>query len=178
VFDKLRNHFRQQACILNTRRHDAGAGRRDDLIPPISALIRRGGRAFDLPCLEQIERRGRRPDRDLCESSTTSRAPTTHHFPPPFRRTGSDAARDRQGGDDFDTMTDRRIGIPSVIEKFAGDHREKVRRRAGAGRQNSTTMSSACPGGGVSASRPHAQLIVEGGYAICAELVYSSALRG
>src|SRR6202049_4087434 len=115
VFDKSEQTFRNALYpAYKAQRPDAPA----DLIPQF-ALIREAVRAFDLPCLEQA---GYEAD-DLIATyvrEAAERGATTTIV-------SSDKDLMQLVTDKvvmFDTMKDRRIGIPEVIEKF-GEGREK-----------------------------------------------------
>src|SRR6185437_11731994 len=124
----------------------------DDLIPQF-ALIRDAVRAFDLPCLEQI---GFEAD-DLIATyarEASGRGATT---------TIVSSDKDlMQLVDDrvtmFDTMKDRRIGVPEVIEKFGVPPEKVVEVQALAG--DSVDNVPGVPGIGVKTA---AQLIAEYG---------------
>ncbi|MGH6738605.1 MAG: 5'-3' exonuclease H3TH domain-containing protein, partial [Bradyrhizobium sp.] len=124
----------------------------DDLIPQFS-LIRDAVRAFDLPCLEQD---GFEAD-DLIATYArlaTERGATTTIV-------SSDKDLMQLVTDKvmmYDTMKDRRIGIPEVIEKFGVPPEKVVEVQALAG--DSTDNVPGVPGIGVKTA---AQLIVEYG---------------
>jgi len=124
----------------------------DDLIPQFG-LIRDAVRAFDLPCLEQI---GFEAD-DLIATYArlaTERGATTTIV-------SSDKDLMQLVTDKvlmYDTMKDRRIGIPEVIEKFGVPPEKVVEVQALAG--DSTDNVPGVPGIGVKTA---AQLIVEYG---------------
>jgi DNA polymerase I len=149
VFDKSEVTFR------NTLYPDYKAHRPpapDDLIPQF-ALIREAVRAFDLPCLEQT---GFEAD-DLIATyarQAGERGATTTIV-------SSDKDLMQLVTDKvtmFDTMKDRRIGIPEVIEKFGVPPEKVVEVQALAG--DSTDNVPGVPGIGVKTA---AQLIVEYG---------------
>src|ERR1700739_4816994 len=124
----------------------------DDLIPQF-ALIREAVRAFDLPCLEQ---NGFEAD-DLIATYArlaTERGATTTIV-------SSDKDLMQLVTDKvvmYDTMKDRRIGIPEVIEKFGVPPEKVVEVQALAG--DSTDNVPGVPGIGVKTA---AQLIIEYG---------------
>ena len=124
----------------------------DDLIPQF-ALIREAVRAFDLPCLEQV---GFEAD-DLIATyarQAGERGATTTIV-------SSDKDLMQLVTDKvtmFDTMKDRRIGIPEVIEKFGVPPEKVVEVQALAG--DSTDNVPGVPGIGIKTA---AQLIVEYG---------------
>src|ERR1700749_901058 len=124
----------------------------DDLIPQFG-LIRDAVRAFDLPCLEQ---NGFEAD-DLIATYArlaTERGATTTIV-------SSDKDLMQLVTDQvvmYDTMKDRRIGIPEVIEKFGGAPEKVVEVQALAG--DCTDNVPGVPGIGIKTA---AQLIVEYG---------------
>ena len=149
IFDKSEITFR------NTLYPDYKAHRPpapDDLIPQF-ALIREAVRAFDLPCLEQG---GFEADdliatyvREACERGATSTI------------VSSDKDLMQLVNDHvmmYDTMKDRRIGIPEVIEKFGVPPEKVVEVQALAG--DSVDNVPGVPGIGIKTA---AQLIVEYG---------------
>jgi DNA polymerase-1 len=149
IFDKSEITFRNK-LYPDYKAHRPPAP--DDLIPQF-ALIREAVRAFDLPCLEQagfeaddliatyVRQAGERgatativsSDKDLMQLVT-----------------------DRVTM--YDTMKDRRIGIPEVIEKFGVPPEKVVEVQALAG--DSTDNVPGVPGIGIKTA---AQLIVEYG---------------
>src|SRR5882672_11032189 len=109
VFDKSEITFRNK-LYPDYKAHRAPAP--DDLIPQFP-LIRDAVRAFDLPCLEQI---GFEADdliatyvREACEAGASA---TVVASDKDLMQLVSDCVVM------YDTMKDRRIGIPEVIEKF------------------------------------------------------------
>src|SRR3981189_2823680 len=109
IFDKSEVTFRNK-LYPDYKAHRAPAP--DDLIPQFP-LIREAVRAFDLPCLEQI---GFEADdliatyvREACELGATSTIVASD-------KDLMQLVTDRVVM--YDTMKDRRIGIPEVIEKF------------------------------------------------------------
>lgn len=124
----------------------------DDLIPQFS-LIREAVRAFDLPCLEQV---GFEADdliatyvRQACERGATA---TIVSSDKDLMQLVTDCVTM------YDTMKDRRIGIPEVIEKFGVPPEKVVEVQALAG--DSTDNVPGVPGIGIKTA---AQLIVEYG---------------
>src|SRR5207253_3200977 len=149
VFDKSERTFRNE-LYADYKAHRPPAP--DDLIPQFS-LIRDAVRAFDLPCLEQ----GGFEADDLIATYArlaTERGATTTIV-------SSDKDLMQLVTDKvvmFDTMKDRRIGIPEVIEKFGVPPEKVVEVQALAG--DSTDNVPGVPGIGVKTA---AQLIVEYG---------------
>src|ERR1700758_2724558 len=149
VFDKSEITFRNR-IYPDYKAHRPPAP--DDLIPQF-ALIRDAVRAFDLPCLEQI---GFEAD-DLIATyarEASQRGATTTIV-------SSDKDLMQLVNDKitmFDTMKDKRIGIPEVIEKFGVPPEKVVEVQALAG--DSTDNVPGVPGIGVKTA---AQLIVEYG---------------
>ncbi|WP_065751776.1 DNA polymerase I [Bradyrhizobium paxllaeri] len=149
VFDKSEITFRNK-LYPDYKAHRPPAP--DDLIPQF-ALIREAVRAFDLPCLEQI---GFEAD-DLIATYARlagERGATTTIV-------SSDKDLMQLVTDKvtmYDTMKDRRIGIPEVIEKFGVPPEKVVEVQALAG--DSTDNVPGVPGIGVKTA---AQLIVEYG---------------
>jgi DNA polymerase I len=149
IFDKSEVTFRNK-LYPDYKAHRPPAP--DDLIPQF-ALIRDAVRAFDLPCLEQI---GFEAD-DLIATYARlagERGATTTIV-------SSDKDLMQLVTDKvvmFDTMKDRRIGIPEVIEKFGVPPAKVVEVQALAG--DSTDNVPGVPGIGVKTA---AQLIVEYG---------------
>src|SRR6476620_11605236 len=138
IFDKSEITFRNK-LYPDYKAHRPPAP--DDLIPQF-ALIREAVRAFDLPCLEQVGfvagERGATTtivssDKDLMQLVTDKVTM-------------------------YDTMKDRRIGIPEVIEKFGVPPEKVVEVQALAG--DSTDNVPGVPGIGVKTA---GQLIVEYG---------------
>src|ERR1700678_2136293 len=149
VFDKSEKTFRNALYPdYKAHRPDAPA----DLIPQFG-LIREAVRAFDLPCLEQI---GFEAD-DLI--ATYAREAGERGATTTIVSSDKDLMQlvtDRVTMDD--TMKDRRIGIPEVIEKFGVPPAKVVEVQALAG--DSTDNVPGVPGIGI---RTAAQLIVEYG---------------
>src|SRR3982750_988297 len=149
VFDKSEVTFRNK-LYPDYKAHRPPAP--DDLIPQF-ALIREAVRAFDLPCLEQV---GYEADdliatyvRQACERGASATI------------VSSDKALMQLVTDCvtmYDTMKDRRIGIPEVIEKFGVPPEKVVEVQALAG--DSTDNVPGVPGIGIKTA---AQLIVEYG---------------
>src|SRR6201997_2581617 len=149
VFDKSEITFRNK-IYPDYKAHRPPAP--DDLIPQF-ALIRSAVRAFDLPCLEQA---GFEAD-DLIATYVRQ-----------ARERGATATIVSSDKDlmqlvtdqvtMFDTMKDRRIGIPEVIEKFGVPPEKVVEVQALAG--DSTDNVPGVPGIGIKTA---AQLIVEYG---------------
>ncbi|MGL5168556.1 MAG: DNA polymerase I [Afipia sp.] len=124
----------------------------DDLIPQF-ALIREAVRAFDLPCLEQI---GYEADdliatyvREACERGATA---TIVSSDKDLMQLVTDCVTM------YDTMKDRRIGIPEVIEKFGVPPEKVIEVQALAG--DSVDNVPGVPGIGIKTA---AQLITEYG---------------
>ena len=149
VFDKSEITFRNK-LYPDYKAHRPPAP--DDLIPQF-ALIREAVRAFDLPCLEQA---GFEAD-DLIATyarQAGERGATTTIV-------SSDKDLMQLVTDKvtmYDTMKDRRIGIPEVIEKFGVPPEKVVEVQALAG--DSTDNVPGVPGIGIKTA---AQLIVEYG---------------
>jgi DNA polymerase-1 len=149
VFDKSEVTFRNK-LYPDYKAHRPPAP--DDLIPQFG-LIRDAVRAFDLPCLEQA---GFEAD-DLIATyarQASERGATTTIV-------SSDKDLMQLVTDKvvmYDTMKDRRIGIPEVIEKFGVPPEKVVEVQALAG--DSTDNVPGVPGIGVKTA---AQLIVEYG---------------
>src|SRR5437588_8768606 len=149
VFDKSEVTFRNK-LYPDYKAHRTAAP--DDLIPQFP-LIREAVRAFDLPCLEQI---GFEADdliatyvREACERGATA---TIVSSDKDLMQLVTDCVTM------YDTMKDRRVGIPEVIEKFGVPPAKVVRvqpRDAA-----STENVPGVPGIGVKTA---AQLIVEYG---------------
>jgi len=149
VFDKSEVTFRNK-IYPDYKAHRPPAP--DDLIPQF-ALIRSAVRAFDLPCLEQA---GFEADdliatyvRQACERGATA---TIVSSDKDLMQLVTDCVTM------YDTMKDRRIGIPEVIEKFGVPPEKVVEVQALAG--DSTDNVPGVPGIGVKTA---AQLIVEYG---------------
>ncbi|MBR0691013.1 DNA polymerase I [Bradyrhizobium manausense] len=149
VFDKSEVTFRNK-IYPDYKAHRPPAP--DDLIPQF-ALIREAVRAFDLPCLEQ----GGFEADDLIATyarQASERGATTTIV-------SSDKDLMQLVNDKivmYDTMKDRRIGIPEVIEKFGVPPEKVVEVQALAG--DSTDNVPGVPGIGIKTA---AQLIVEYG---------------
>ena len=149
IFDKSEQTFRNE-LYADYKAHRPPAP--DDLIPQFS-LIRDAVRAFDLPCLEQI---GFEADdliatyvRLACERGAIATI------------VSSDKDLMQLVTDNvsmYDTMKDRRIGIPEVIEKFGVPPDRVVEVQALAG--DSVDNVPGVPGIGIKTA---AQLIVEYG---------------
>src|SRR5215510_8479455 len=149
VFDKSEITFRNK-IYPDYKAHRPPAP--DDLIPQF-ALIRKAVHAFDLPCLEQI---GFEADdliatyvREAGERGATATIVSSD-------KDLMQLVTDRVVM--YDTMKDRRIGIPEVIEKFGVPPEKVVEVQALAG--DSTDNVPGVPGIGVKTA---AQLIVEYG---------------
>src|SRR5438034_6679722 len=149
VFDKSEVTFRNK-IYPEYKAHRPPAP--DDLIPQF-ALIREAVRAFDLPCLEQG---GFEADdliatyvRQACERGATA---TIVSSDKDLMQLVTDCVTM------YDTMKDRRIGIPEVIEKFGVPPEKVVEVQALAG--DSTDNVPGVPGIGIKTA---AQLIVEYG---------------
>ncbi len=149
VFDKSEVTFRNK-LYPDYKAHRPPAP--DDLIPQF-ALIREAVRAFDLPCLEQ----GGFEADDLIatyarEAGERGAITTIVSSDKDLMQLVTDKVTM------YDTMKDRRIGIPEVIEKFGVPPAKVVEVQALAG--NSTDNVPGVPGIGVKTA---AQLIVEYG---------------
>src|SRR5436190_330524 len=149
VFDKSEYTFRNK-LYADYKAHRAPAP--DDLIPQFP-LIREAVRAFDLPCLEQV---GFEADdliatyvRQACERGATA---TIVSSDKDLMQLVTDCVTM------YDTMKDRRLGIPEVIEKFGVPPEKVVEVQALAG--DSTDNVPGVPGIGVKTA---AQLIIEYG---------------
>src|SRR5689334_11267705 len=149
VFDKSEVTFRNK-LYPDYKAHRAPAP--DDLIPQFP-LIREAVRAFDLPCLEQA---GFEADdliatyvRIACERGASA---TIVSSDKDLMQLVNDCVTM------YDTMKDRRLGIPEVIEKFGVPPNKVVEVQALAG--DSTDNVPGVPGIGVKTA---AQLIVEYG---------------
>ena len=149
IFDKSEITFRNK-LYPDYKAHRPPAP--DDLIPQF-ALIREAVRAFDLPCLEQV---GFEAD-DLI--ATYARLAGERGATATIVSSDKDLMQlvtDKVTM--YDTMKDRRIGIPEVIEKFGVPPEKVVEVQALAG--DSTDNVPGVPGIGVKTA---AQLIVEYG---------------
>jgi DNA polymerase-1 len=149
IFDKSEITFRNK-LYPDYKAHRPPAP--DDLIPQFG-LIRDAVRAFDLPCLEQ---NGFEAD-DLI--ATYARLATERGASTTIVSSDKDLMQlvtDKVVM--FDTMKDRRIGIPEVIEKFGVPPEKVVEVQALAG--DSTDNVPGVPGIGIKTA---AQLIVEYG---------------
>lgn len=149
IFDKSEITFRNK-IYPDYKAHRPPAP--DDLIPQFS-LIREAVRAFDLPCLEQV---GFEADdliatyvRQACERGASA---TIVSSDKDLMQLVTDCVTM------YDTMKDRRIGIPEVIEKFGVPPEKVVEVQALAG--DSTDNVPGVPGIGIKTA---AQLIVEYG---------------
>ncbi len=149
IFDKSEITFRNK-LYPDYKAHRPPAP--DDLIPQF-ALIREAVRAFDLPCLEQV---GFEADdliatyvRLACERGAIA---TIVSSDKDLMQLVTDCVTM------YDTMKDRRIGIPEVIEKFGVPPEKVVEVQALAG--DSTDNVPGVPGIGVKTA---AQLIIEYG---------------
>ena len=149
VFDKSEITFRNK-LYPDYKAHRPPAP--DDLIPQF-ALIREAVRAFDLPCLEQ----GGFEADDLI--ATYARLAGERGATATIVSSDKDLMQlvtDKVTM--YDTMKDRRIGIPEVIEKFGVPPEKVVEVQALAG--DSTDNVPGVPGIGIKTA---AQLIVEYG---------------
>src|SRR3954471_1253038 len=149
IFDKSEITFRNK-IYPDYKAHRPPAP--DDLIPQF-AFIREAVRAFDLPCLEQA---GFEADdliatyvREACERGASA---TIVSSDKDLMQLVTDCVTM------YDTMKDRRIGIPEVIEKFGVPPEKVVEVQALAG--DSTDNVPGVPGIGVKTA---AQLIIEYG---------------
>ncbi|GAB1718063.1 MAG: DNA polymerase I [Nitrobacter sp.] len=149
VFDKSEVTFRNK-LYSDYKAHRPPAP--DDLIPQF-ALIREAVKAFDLPCLEQI---GFEADdliatyvRQACERGATA---TIVSSDKDLMQLVTDCVTM------YDTMKDRRLGVPEVIEKFGVPPEKVVEVQALAG--DSIDNVPGVPGIGVKTA---AQLITEYG---------------
>ncbi len=149
VFDKSEVTFRNK-LYPDYKAHRSPAP--EDLLPQFP-LIREAVRAFDLPCLEQS---GFEADdliatyvRQACERGATA---TIVSSDKDLMQLVTECVTM------YDTMKDRRIGIPEVIEKFGVPPNKVVEVQALAG--DSTDNVPGVPGIGVKTA---AQLIVEYG---------------
>src|SRR3954447_16962110 len=149
IFDKSEITFRNK-IYPEYKAHRPPAP--DDLIPQFS-LIREAVRAFDLPCLEQV---GFEADdliatyvRQACERGASA---TIVSSDKDLMQLVTDCVTM------YDTMKDRRIGIPEVIEKFGVPPEKVVEVQALAG--DSTDNVPGVPGIGIKTA---AQLIIEYG---------------
>ena len=125
----------------------------EDLMPQF-ALIREAVRAFDLPCLEQAGFEADDLIATYARLGSEARRDRHHRV----LRQGPDAARRPTRSSMYDTMKDRRIGIPEVIEKFGVPPEKVVEVQALAG--NTADNVPGVPGIGIKTA---AQLIVEYG---------------
>src|SRR3954466_5513041 len=149
VFDKSEKTFRTE-FYPDYKAHRPPAP--DDLIPQFG-LIRDAVHAFDLPCLEQDGFEADDLIATYARLASESGATTTI--------VSSDKDLMQLVTDKvvmFDTMKDRRIGIPEVIEKFGVPPEKVVEVQALAG--DSTDNVPGVPGIGIKTA---AQLIVEYG---------------
>ncbi|OKO80764.1 DNA polymerase I [Bradyrhizobium sp. NAS80.1] len=149
VFDKSEVTFRNK-IYPEYKAHRPPAP--DDLIPQF-ALIREAVRAFDLPCLEQAGFEADDLIATYARQASERGAITTI--------VSSDKDLMQLVNDKitmYDTMKDRRIGIPEVIEKFGVPPEKVVEVQALAG--DSTDNVPGVPGIGIKTA---AQLIVEYG---------------
>ncbi|MGY8667612.1 DNA polymerase I [Bradyrhizobium sp. UFLA05-109] len=149
VFDKSEVTFRNK-IYPDYKAHRPPAP--DDLIPQF-ALIREAVRAFDLPCLEQVGFEADDLIATYARQANERGAVTTI--------VSSDKDLMQLVNDKitmYDTMKDRRIGIPEVIEKFGVPPEKVVEVQALAG--DSTDNVPGVPGIGIKTA---AQLIVEYG---------------
>ena len=149
VFDKSEVTFRNKLYPQYKAQRPPAP---DDLIPQF-ALIREAVRAFDLPCLEQA---GFEADdliatyvREACERGATA---TIVSSDKDLMQLVTDCVSM------YDTMKDRRIGIPEVIEKFGVPPEKVVEVQALAG--DSVDNVPGVPGIGIKTA---AQLITEYG---------------
>src|SRR3954466_2351090 len=149
IFDKSEVTFRNK-LYPDYKAHRPPAP--DDLIPQFP-LIRAAVRAFDLPCLEQA---GFEADdliatyvRIACERGATATIVSSDQD---LMQLVTDCVTM------YDTMKDRRLGIPEVIEKFGVPPEKVVEVQALAG--DSTDNVPGVPGIGVKTA---AQLIIEYG---------------
>ncbi|PZA10543.1 DNA polymerase I [Rhodopseudomonas palustris] len=149
IFDKSEVTFRN-ALYPEYKAHRPPAP--EDLIPQF-ALIREAVRAFDLPCLEQS---GFEADdliatyvREACEAGATA---TIVSSDKDLMQLVTDCVTM------YDTMKDRRIGVPEVIEKFGVPPKKVVEVQALAG--DSVDNVPGVPGIGIKTA---AQLINEYG---------------
>jgi DNA polymerase-1 len=149
IFDKSEVTFRNE-LYPDYKAHRAPAP--DDLIPQFP-LIREAVRAFDLPCLEQS---GYEADdliatyvREACERGATA---TIVSSDKDLMQLVTDCVTM------YDTMKDRRLGIPEVIEKFGVPPEKVVEVQALAG--DSVDNVPGVPGIGIKTA---AQLITEYG---------------
>jgi DNA polymerase I len=149
IFDKSEITFRNK-IYPDYKAHRPPAP--DDLIPQF-ALIRDAVRAFDLPCLEQV---GYEAD-DLIatyarEAGERGATTTIVSSDKDLMQLVTDKVTM------YDTMKDRRIGIPEVVEKFGVPPEKVVEVQALAG--DSTDNVPGVPGIGVKTA---AQLIIDYG---------------
>ena len=149
IFDKSEITFRNK-LYPDYKAHRPPAP--DDLIPQF-ALIREAVRAFDLPCLEQ--------DGFEADDLIATYARLAGERGATITIVSSDKDLMQLVTDKvtmYDTMKDRRIGIPEVIEKFGVPPEKVVEVQALAG--DSTDNVPGVPGIGIKTA---AQLIVEYG---------------
>ncbi|MBR0835333.1 DNA polymerase I [Bradyrhizobium manausense] len=149
VFDKSEVTFRNK-IYPDYKAHRPPAP--DDLIPQF-ALIREAVRAFDLPCLEQG---GFEADDLIATYARQASDRGAHTTIVSSDKDLMQLVNDRITM--YDTMKDRRIGIPEVIEKFGVPPEKVVEVQALAG--DSTDNVPGVPGIGIKTA---AQLIVEYG---------------
>jgi DNA polymerase-1 len=149
IFDKSEKTFRNDFYPQYKAQRPPAP---EDLIPQFG-LIREAVRAFDLPCLEQI---GYEADdliatyvREACERGATA---TIVSSDKDLMQLVTDCVSM------YDTMKDRRIGIPEVIEKFGVPPEKVVEVQALAG--DSVDNVPGVPGIGIKTA---AQLIAEYG---------------
>src|SRR5246127_1344099 len=149
VFDKSERTFRTEMYA----EYKANRTEPPDDLRPQFPLIRAAVRAFDLPCLEQI---GFEADdliatyvRQACEAGASA---TIVASDKDLMQLVNDCVVM------YDTMKDRRIGIPEVIEKFGVPPQKMIEVQALAG--DSTDNVPGVPGIGIKTA---AQLIVEYG---------------
>jgi DNA polymerase-1 len=149
VFDKSEVTFRNK-IYPEYKAHRPPAP--DDLIPQFS-LIREAVRAFDLPCLEQG---GFEADDLIATYARQASDRGAHTTIVSSDKDLMQLVNDRITM--YDTVKDRRIGIPEVIEKFGVPPEKVVEVQALAG--DSTDNVPGVPGIGIKTA---AQLIVEYG---------------
>jgi DNA polymerase-1 len=151
IFDKSEITFRNK-IYPEYKAHRAPAP--DDLIPQFS-LIREAVRAFDLPCLEQV---GFEADdliatyvRQACERGASA---TIVSSDKDLMQLVTDCVTM------YDTMKDRRIGIPEVIEKFGVPPEKVVEVQALAGsRSNAAVLACTFPVRNVHGCAPESRSI-------------------
>lgn len=149
IFDKAEVTFRNK-IYPEYKAHRPPAP--EDLIPQF-ALIREAVRAFDLPCLEQG---GFEADDLIATYARQASDRGAHTTIVSSDKDLMQLVNDRITM--YDTMKDRRIGIPEVIEKFGVPPEKVVEVQALAG--DSTDNVPGVPGIGIKTA---AQLIVEYG---------------